>query len=333
MKLSILDQAPILSGADPRSALLESAKLAQIAEKLGYSRYWIAEHHDLKGLACPAPEVMLGYIGALTKKIRIGSGAILLPHYKPYKVAETFNMLATLFPGRIDLGIGRAPGGSAEAAAALSGNFLKNVWKMPETLQELLHFLHNDFPDDSMFSKVSAAPLPENPPKPWLLGTSHKSSVLAAENGTSYVFGQFMSDKNGADIVKNYQQHFKKNEFSAQPEVIVTVSAFCAETEELAEDLVLSHFIWTLQQETGQNEKGLPAAAKAKKYIMSDEEKNRFASYKNKTVYGNPAQVKNKLLSIAAEYNTDEIMIVTITPTYEERIESYKLIAGEMLSF
>lgn len=123
MKLSILDQAPVLSGKSAQEALKESMKLAQSGEKLGYTRYWIAEHHDFPGLASSAPEVMLGYIGANTEKIRIGAGAILLPHYKPYKVAETFNMLATLFPDRIDLGIGRAPGGSAEASIALSGNF------------------------------------------------------------------------------------------------------------------------------------------------------------------------------------------------------------------
>ena len=128
MKLSILDQAPISSGQTAQDALNASLKLAQAGEKLGYTRYWIAEHHDLPGLACPAPEVMLSYIGANTSSIRIGSGAVLLPHYKPFKVAEVYHMLATLFPGRIDVGIGRAPGGSAEATNALSDNF-SLVWR------------------------------------------------------------------------------------------------------------------------------------------------------------------------------------------------------------
>ena len=128
MKLSILDQSPISSNQTPYDALNESMKLAQVGEALGYTRYWIAEHHDLPGLACSAPEVMLSYIGANTNRIRIGSGAVLLPHYRPFKVAEVFNMLATLFPNRIDIGIGRAPGGSAEAANALSANFLQKVW-------------------------------------------------------------------------------------------------------------------------------------------------------------------------------------------------------------
>jgi luciferase family oxidoreductase group 1 len=141
LKLSILDQSPISWGYTPQQALQASMELAKAGERLGFIRYWIAEHHNFSGLTCSAPEVMLSYIGASTKSIRIGAGAVLLPHYKPYRVAETYNMLATLFPGRIDLGIGRAPGGSAEASMALSDNFLENVRKMPNAVEELLHFL------------------------------------------------------------------------------------------------------------------------------------------------------------------------------------------------
>lgn len=201
MRISILDQSPISSNQSAQNALYESMKLAQAGEKFGYTRYWIAEHHDLPGLACPAPEVMLSFIGAHTSKIRIGSGATLLPHYKPYKVAETFNLLATLFPSRIDIGIGRAPGGSAEATNALSDNFLQKVYQMPNLLADLLHFLDRDFPKDHEFSKVTAAPVPPVTPETWLLGTSQKSAVLAAKNGLAYAFGQFMSEENGAKII------------------------------------------------------------------------------------------------------------------------------------
>ena len=191
MRLSILDQSPISSNQTPYDALNGSMKLAQAGEALGYTRYWIAEHHDLPGLACSAPEVMLSYIGANTNRIRIGSGAVLLPHYRPFKVAEIFNMLATLFPNRIDIGIGRAQGGSAEAANALSANFLQSVRNFPTLVRELLHFIDDDFPADSEYSKVSASPIPENPPVPWLLGTSKKSALLAAENGMPYTFRSF----------------------------------------------------------------------------------------------------------------------------------------------
>ena len=162
MKLSILDQAPISSNQTPGEALQESMKLAKAAEALGYTRYWIAEHHDLPGLACSAPEVMISYIGANTKRIRIGSGAVLLPHYKPYKVAELYNMLATLFPGRIDIGIGRAPGGSAEATNSLNDHFLQRVWEMPDTVKKLLQFIDNDFPVEHEYAKLSAAPIPQS---------------------------------------------------------------------------------------------------------------------------------------------------------------------------
>lgn len=183
MKVSILDQSPVSSHQTPAEALEASMQLAKAGDKLGYERYWIAEHHDLSGLACSAPEVMLGYIGAQTNRIRIGSGAVLLPHYKPYKVAETYNMLATLFPGRVDLGIGRAPGGSAEATNALSDNFLQQVFKMPELVEELLQFLDDKFPAEHEYAKLSASPLPPVSPEPWLLGTSKKvpSSLLETE--------------------------------------------------------------------------------------------------------------------------------------------------------
>src|SRR3954447_10635934 len=240
MKLSILDQSPISSNQTAKEALNESMKLAQAGENLGYTRYWIAEHHDLPGLACSAPEVMLSYIGANTSTIRIGSGAVLLPHYKPYKVAEVYNMLATLFPGRIDIGIGRAPGGSAEASNALSDNFLQQVWNMPKSVEELLHFLENDFPADHEFKNLSASPVPPVSPVPWLLGTSKKSARLAAENGMSYAFGQFMSENDGPEIVQQYLNTFQPKKQGQKPEVIVTVNVICAETDEKAEEIALS---------------------------------------------------------------------------------------------
>ena len=234
MKLSILDQSPISSNQTAKEALTESMKLAQAGEKLGYYRYWIAEHHDLPGLACSAPEVMLSYIGAHTNRIRIGSGAVLLPYYKPYKVAEVFNTLATLFPNRIDIGIGRAPGGSAEASNALSDNFLQQVWKMPDLVKELLQFLDDDFP------KVLASPLPQISPVPWILGTSKKSALFAAENGLAYVFGKFMSDNDGVSIIQEYRDSFTPRKQGDLPSVILTVSVICAETNERAEEIALS---------------------------------------------------------------------------------------------
>src|SRR5690625_3241969 len=181
MKLSILDQSPIADGKTPKEALETSLRLARLGEELGYHRFWIAEHHDLFGLASPNPDVMLGVIGSQTERIRIGAGAVLLPYYKPFRVAETYNLLQTLFPGRIDLGIGRAPGGSAEVSLALSDNYLAQVNRYSELIDELHHFLHQSFPQDSTIAKVKPTPVPKTPPKTWMLGTSKRSSELALE--------------------------------------------------------------------------------------------------------------------------------------------------------
>lgn len=330
MKLSILDQAPISAFKSAKEALYQSMKLSQAGEKLGYTRFWIAEHHDLPGLACPAPEVMLGFIGAHTNNIRIGSGAVLLPHYKPYKVAEIFNMLSTLFPGRIDMGIGRAPGGSAEATEALSENFLQQVWNMPNSLKELLHFVYRDFPDDHKFSSLNAAPIPDIPPVPWLLGTSKKSAILAGELGVSYTFGQFMSDKDGKEIIQQYLNSFKARSVGDKAEVIVTVSAYCAETTDRAEEIALSSLIWRLLKDQDMKA-GVPTVEEAKRYPLNEKEKDQIKKMKENMIIGNPAEVKAKLLDIKENYYADEIMIVTITHSPEDKIRSYELIADQFI--
>ncbi|WP_409298869.1 LLM class flavin-dependent oxidoreductase [Peribacillus sp. SCS-26] len=313
MKLSILDQAPILEGSDANTALNEAARLAAAGEVLGYSRYWIAEHHDIGGLACPAPEVMLSYIGTKTKSIRIGSGAVLLPHYKPYKIAESFNLLAVLFPGRIDLGIGRAPGGSAEASMALSDNFLEQVRMMPDKYRELLHFLDRDFPGSSMFSKIKASPVPDITPEPWLLGTSKKSALLAAETGSPYVFGQFMSDADTNEVIRLYREHYQPRKSNDKPKVIAAVSVICASDRQRADEIRHEmQRVRKMHEPTGS----------------ADEEREAQDS---KTITGNPMEVKEKLLSFAVEHSLEELMIITMAPTYSERIESYRLIAEEML--
>ncbi|WHX98290.1 LLM class flavin-dependent oxidoreductase [Neobacillus sp. DY30] len=330
MRLSILDQAPISSNQTAAEALNESMKLAQAGETLGYTRFWVAEHHDLPGLACSAPEVMLGYIGANTNKIRIGAGAVLLPHYKPYKVAEVYNMLAALFPDRVDLGIGRAPGGSAEATNALSDNFLQQVWNMPNSVKDLLHFLDNNVPPEHQHAKVTAAPVPALPPMPWLLGTSKKSAILAAENGLAYAFGQFMSDQDGAAIIDLYKNHFKPRKQNDVPQVIVTVTAICAETSEKADDVALSSLVWGLQRKRGEGKMGVPSIQEAKEYLQK-EDKDILSEMKDSMIIGNPQQVKKKLEELQEKFHANEIMIVTITHSPADKIQSYKLIAEEIL--
>lgn len=327
-----MDQIPIASGDSAKEAIQTSIDLAQHAEELGYERFWVAEHHDLPGLACPAPDVMLGIIGAQTNSIRIGSGAVLLPHYKPYKIAETYNLLATLFPGRVDLGIGRAPGGSAEAAIALSGNFLEQVRKLPESLDELLRFLHHDFPKDHMFSKIKPSPVPEVSPEPWLLGTSEKSAELAAEKGMAYAFGQFMSDQDGPTIVQKYREKFLHKYSPAPSKVIVAVTAVCADTTKEAEEIAMSSQLWNIQRAKGEGENGIPSVIDAKNHPYTNDEREMILKAKHKMIIGNPSEVREQLIALENLYDADELMIVTITHSSEARVKSYKLIAKELIA-
>jgi luciferase family oxidoreductase group 1 len=320
MKLSILDQAPVSSGKSEQDALKAAIELAEAADRLGYTRYWAAEHHDLAGLASPAPDILLSVIGSRTERIRIGAGAVLLPHYKPFNIAERYRMLATLYPGRVDLGIGRAPGGSAEVTMALSDNFLENVRMMPEKLDDLLAFLNDSFPAEHLFSKIKARPVPVDSPVPWLLGTSGKSGKLAVEKGMNYAFGHFMSGEDGPGIVKDYHEN-------GGSRALVTVTAVCAETTEEAEELAVSDMIWKLQQAKGKGKSGVPTIKEAKAYALSDEEKRKLNKMKSSMIIGNPKEVKKQLEKLQSQYGVDEFMIVTITHSYEARRRSYELIA------
>ncbi|WP_026671899.1 LLM class flavin-dependent oxidoreductase [Alkalihalobacterium bogoriense] len=309
MKLSILDQCPIFDRQTAKDALYEACKLAQQAEQLGYARYWVAEHHDLRGLACPAPEVLLAFIGAHTSKIRIGAGAILLPHYKPYKVAELFNMLATLFPNRIDLGIGRAPGGSAEATNALSDRFLQQVWDMPKLITELLLFLDNEAFAEHDYSSLSASPVPDISPVPWLLGTSKKSAILAAEKGLAYNFGLFMSDKDVQECIELYKNRFRPRKEGEKQQLLLTVSVICAHTKAEAE-AIATRSLQFASQNVNTSQKELEAK-------------------KEKMVIGDPVFVKEKLQKLVEQYQADEVMIVTNTDNPLDRLQSFQLLANE----
>lgn len=330
MKLSILDQSPISQGQAAQEALIDSIALAKLGDALGYERYWIAEHHDLFGLACPNPDVMLGVIGAQTTKIKIGAGAVLLPYYKPFRVAETYNLLATLFPDRIDLGIGRAPGGSAEVSQALSDNYLAQVRQYPELIDQLLLFLRGEFPKDHIFAKIKPTPVPEKPPAVWMLGTSEKSALLAAERQMNYVFGHFMSDHNGPNIVKNYYENSQTNQH--KPYVIVAVHAICAPTQQEAETLAKSYFLWSILQKEPNNDRFIPTIETAEKHSYTTDERQMIKDQRKTMIIGDPSTVKEKLLHIQKQYHADEIMVITITHEKQAIKESYRLIANQFFT-
>ncbi|GGP14151.1 MsnO8 family LLM class oxidoreductase [Oceanobacillus neutriphilus] len=307
MKLSILDQSPLFADADGRQALEESIELAVLADSLGYERYWIAEHHDTPVLASPAPDILLGIIGSRTERIRIGSGAVLLPNYRPYNIAERYRMLAAMYPGRVDLGFGRAPGGSAEASIALAGNFLEKVKAMPDYIDELLHFLQEDFAPEHLYSRVTATPVPDIQPQPWLLGTSQRSAQLAVTKKLPYVFGHFMGADNGPEIVAGYLRQ------AENPSAIVAVSVLCAETEKEAIELA---------EETRHRREEQSSSPQ-----IDQDEQARFA---DKQIVGDITLVQEKLAALQESYQCDEIMVLTMAPTYEARKYSYKKLASIM---
>lgn len=326
MKLSVLDQSPVSDGMSEREALEVSALLAQRAEQLGYERYWIAEHHDLYGLACPNPSVMLGVIGSRTRSIRIGAGAVLLPYYKPFHVAETYNLLATLFPGRIDLGLGRAPGGSAEASLALSDNYLAAVKQFPEQIDELQHFLTDHFTKDNTTAKLSPTPVPPVPPSMWLLGTSEKSAMLAAKKQLPYAFGHFMTDKDGPKIVNSYREKLKELEDAVDPYVIVALNVICAETTEEAETLALSQCLWSIRQNKPGEHKQIPSVEEAENYAFTPEEESKIKEIKENMIIGNPDDVRDALKVLHNVYQADEYMIVTIVHDPLAKVRSYEFV-------
>ncbi|MEW9700479.1 LLM class flavin-dependent oxidoreductase [Paenibacillus sp. SI8] len=316
MKLSVLDLAPVFQQADAAYALQQAVILAQTAEKLGYSRYWVAEHHDMPGLACTSPEILLAHIGAYTKQIRLGSGALLLPHYKPMKVAESFHMLATLYPDRIDLGIGRAPGGSAQASIALSGNFLENVRQVPDSLQALLALLDNRYELEGQ--PVTARPLPARSPEVWLLGTNKKSADFAAKFGTGFVFGQFMSDRDPAEIIASYREQFQPSSRLPEPQVIAAVGVICGETEAEARGLAAEGAHWFKPPEAEASQ------LQARNDSTSDQPDPRL-------FVGTGEQVRVKLEAFGESCGVNEFLIVNIIPDYVKRLRSYELLAAEIL--
>ncbi|MGP0586456.1 MsnO8 family LLM class oxidoreductase [Paenibacillus timonensis] len=298
LKLSVLDLVPKLPGTTVESALDQAIRLARQAEDLGYLRYWTAEHHDMEGLASAAPEVLLAAIGAATRWIRLGSGAVLLPHYSPLKVAENFRLLGALYPGRIDLGIGRAPGGEAHAAMALSGNFLERVARYPQLAKDLSDLLADRYRYEDR--PVTARPIPQLSPELWMLGTNVKSASYAAELGTGYVFGQFMSDSDdGVEILRTYREGFRSFLHQAKPTTILAVSVICAETKGQAETL----------------------AAKAAEGFRA-----RGGSPFQGLV-GTGHQVRKQLQNMQRKCLNDEFLIVSPIPDYEERLRSYRLLA------
>lgn len=321
MKLSILDQSPIRKGGTAQDALQETLELAKLAERLGYNRFWVSEHHNTNTLAGSAPEVLLAAIGAATSKIRIGSGGIMLPHYSAFKVAETFSMLATLYPERIDLGIGRAPGSDMETARILATDGRPKFERFPILVEQLQQMLY----DRSFRPKVTPVP-PVSPPI-WMLGSSQDSAILAAQMGLPYNFAFFINNRMVPALFTYYRNNFQPSERLAEPKTILTMNVIVADTYERAFNLALSRTLPFLFRATGQKVKGIVSPEEAAEYPYTQQEWAFVQDRLQTAAIGTPEQVKEIIENVAREWETDEIMTVTITYDFADRIRSYEMLA------
>jgi luciferase family oxidoreductase group 1 len=324
--LSVLDQSPIAEGSTGAQALRNTIDLARLCDGLGYRRYWVAEHHGGPMLAGPSPEALIGPIAAATSHIRVGSGGVMLPHYSPLKVAETFSVLCGLYGDRIDLGIGRAPGTDPSTSFALQRDRrVQAADDFPEQLAELIAYLDASFPVGHPLARL-ASTLPGLPVSPelWLLGSSRQSAIWAGELGLPYSFADFINPA-GAEIAALYRERFTPSKALAAPRLSIAVSTICAETDAEAERLAASSRMAIVQLRRGRPST-VPPVEKALGFLATVVPSE--VSGARRFVVGSPERVRAGLEEVAADYGAEEVAVVTITYDHQARRRSYELIAS-----
>ena len=318
LTLSVLDQSPVRQGVTPRDALMETIELARHCEALGYRRYWLAEHHATPALAGSAPEIMIARIAAETSHIRVGSGGVMLSHYSSLKVAEQFRMLETLYPGRIDLGIGRAPGSDQLTAAALAhGPGALGIEHFPNQIADLIGYLEHTIPSEHPFSRIQLSPDGETLPEIWILGSSDQSAIFAAYFGRAFSFAHFITDEGGPEIMAAYQSQFRPSARRAAPRASIGVFV-SAPTARSAPYLAASRDLSRLRSRQGI----LSRFRRPKRRSPIPIPTSRSASsnyHRRRQIVGTPETVKPRLEALAASYGVDEIVVLTITHDYEAR--------------
>ncbi|MBT1699129.1 LLM class flavin-dependent oxidoreductase [Fulvivirgaceae bacterium PWU4] len=326
LRLSVLDQTPIRRGSNAVEALQESIQLVKIAEELGYKRYWLSEHHNIATLAGAAPEVLLARLGSETRHIRLGSGGIMLPNHSALKVAENFRLLEALFPGRIDLGVGRAPGGDRLTASLLNPS---NTFDPKEYMQQIMA-LKAYFSDDStpgtVHEKVKAIPRISTKPALWMLTSSGESAYLAARFGMALSFATFINPTGGPEAIDAYRKLFTPSEELQQPEASVGIFVFCGDTEEKAARMQAVMDYRLLSISKGKVDEA-PSYESVKDYVYTPEEWRHVLFNRNRMIVGTPDEVKEKLFALAQSYEVDEIVVATFADTFEDRVRSYELLA------
>jgi luciferase family oxidoreductase group 1 len=326
--LSVLDLSPVPSGATSAQALRNTLDLARLAERLGYHRYWLAEHHNAPGVACSAPEILIGHVADATERIRVGSGGMMLPNHTPLKVAEIFRVLEALHPGRIDLGIGRAPGTDEATALALRrSREALGAEDFPKQLAELLTFANGEFPAGHPFHGVTAEPADVALPPIWLLGSSTYSAQVAAVLGLSFAFAHHINPEPATAALRLYRERFSPSAELPRPRTILAVSAVCAETDTRAEELASSVDLTILHK--GSERPGpLPSPEEARAYRYTEAERTQIRHYHAQHLRGAPPTLYARLCALVKDTGADELMITTMVHDHAARRRSYELLAG-----
>jgi luciferase family oxidoreductase group 1 len=327
LPLSILDLSPVSSGGSGRAALNNSLDLARHADRLGYTRYWVAEHHNLPNIASSAPDIMIGQIAAATQNLRVGSGGVMLPNHAPLVVAERFKVLEALFPGRIDLGLGRAPGTDPVTSYALrrrqdtgsDDDFL-------ERFQELLLLESRGFPENHPFHAIRAMPADVPLPPIWLLGSSGYSADLAAAVGMGFSFAHHFATHDALSAMRSYREHFRPSPARAQPYAVLAVHVVSADTAAEAERLAGTVDLNFVRRARGEYAP-LASPEEAQAYPYTAEDRARIAAGRKRLFVGTAPAVKERLLLLAGETAADEIMITSMIYDHAARKRSYRLMA------
>jgi luciferase family oxidoreductase group 1 len=323
LPLSILDLVPASGAEGGSDAIRRIADLARLADRLGYARYWIAEHHNMRSLACPAPEVLIAHVAAVTERIRVGSGGVMLPNHVPLQVAERYRTLEALHPGRIDLGIGRAPGTDPLTSRALRSF---DAERFPEMLQEMTGLAAGTLPEEHPFHKVRAVPDDVRLPPIWILGSSGSSAEYAGGLGMGYGFAAHFSLTSPVAPMLAYRRAFQPSATFPEPHAVLALSVVCAETEERARWLSGPLELVRVRLHRGERRR-MPPPEEAAAHEWTPEERSIAERYRAMHIAGDPDGVRAQIEARAAETQADEVMVFTSVYDPVDRLRSYELLA------
>ena len=324
MRLSILDQSPVVHGHGAADAVAATVELAQMADELGYTRYWCAEHHGLQGVCNPCPEVMLARLGSVTRRIRLGSGGVMLPYYSAFNVLERFMMLEAMFPGRIDLGVGRAPGGDGRTARVVAhGRYDPD--QFPQQVAELIGLASGRLPEGHPATGVLLQPAVQTRPQLWMLGSSDFGGALAAQLGMRFAFAHFISARGGDEVARGYRALYSPG-YEATPYCAVALFVICADTQGEADALAGAVDMRRVQMAYGINAP-IPTVEQARNWEPDERARTVIAHERPRSIIGTPQGVVERMLALQAAYEADEVVVLCVAASYAARTRTYQLLA------